>query len=159
MSEIKSVGKFSTGFINPITQEEQFRELTELEREILGILKTAEKWSASHTESNKIIDANIAAKRISKWLTDRPRSEQSLPEAFTSQPVSFLLTNALRLPVEQQVALRDALIERTPKEQSFSREEVVELLEGVYHEMSIFKNKKDGKKWVEEFLDNKLNTH
>ena len=46
------------------------------------------------------------------------QTKQQLPEIALKEPVNFLLANALKLCNEKQlIALRDSLVERTPKKQ------------------------------------------
>src|SRR5690349_24884937 len=70
MNDIKTIGKFSSGFVDNPPTEEQFRALTELEREILALLKSAEKWSVfpCNHGSIRVIDPNLAAKRVAQFL-------------------------------------------------------------------------------------------
>ncbi len=82
-------------------------------------------------------------------------------QGFLKEPVTFLLVNAMRLPQDQVIALRDALIERTQGEM-FSRERVIELIAqyhrntsgGLEREDHIILTKAEAEKWV----NNKLNT-
>lgn len=79
--------KFSCHFINPVNFEEQFRNLTDLEREIIGVLRKAERWEPFQNGSNLIVDKNLASKLISKFILDREAKisfQSNVPEVNRS---------------------------------------------------------------------------
>lgn len=71
------------------------------------------------------------------------QAKQQLPEIAQKEPVNFLLANALKLCTEDQlIALRDLLIERTPKQQVVIDEVELERL-------AVISNRKD---WEHLFI-------
>lgn len=85
--------------------------------------KTAEEAADQiYGQSNDPVNVRkkVAFIQGAKWM------EQEIESKFKTEPVNFFLVNALRLlSKDQQISLRNALIERTPKIESFTEEAIL----------------------------------